>query len=315
MNIRTLVLALAVPALVALPAAPVQGSGSAESASRAVGTIAFVSDRDGGNDHLFTVPAGGGPARQLTEGDSTNRAPQWSPDGRLLVFNSRRAPHVDRPQLYTLNVASERLRRITRGGTEDARASFAADGSRIFFQRGTFTRGFAIMQTRIRGGAVRQLTPRQFDGRPIINAAADAHPRNDTVVFQTNRDADSTFPFTLATLKPGDACAPDQCARPRVAAIPTRLDDSIDGPRWSPDGSRLAFAAGGDLFVLRPTSGALERVTTGDAFDLSPDWSPDGRSLVFQSDRRVRSGGIHVVRLSDGAVRFVAEGRTPVWTG
>jgi TolB protein len=36
---------------------------------------------------------------------------------------------------------------------------------------------------------------------------------------------------------------------------------------------------------LRPTKGALERLTNDAALDARPSWSPDGRSLVFESMR------------------------------
>jgi dipeptidyl aminopeptidase/acylaminoacyl peptidase len=52
-------------------------------------------------------------------------------------------------------------------------------------------------------------------------------------------------------------------------------------PSWSPDGRELAFARGGDVFVVEVSTARLTRVAhlaaaVGDIF-----WSPDGRRLAF----------------------------------
>ena len=63
---------------------------------------------------------------------------------------------------------------------------------------------------------------------------------------------------------------------------------SGSSPRWSPDGSRIAYAAGdGDrsqLYVRHLATGASARVTAlpGDPGALA--WSPDGRRLAFLAD-------------------------------
>ncbi len=49
--------------------------------------IAFYSYRTGNRD-LWLMPAGGGPARQLTEHPGHDSAPRWSPDGRTIAFSS-----------------------------------------------------------------------------------------------------------------------------------------------------------------------------------------------------------------------------------
>jgi Tol biopolymer transport system component len=69
-------------------------------------------------------------------------------------------------------------------------------------------------------------------------------------------------------------------------------------PRWSPDGSRIAFSLGvdgalPDIHVIRPDSGGLENLTRQpDAPDMTldsggdsaPRWSPDGNRIAFNSE-------------------------------
>ena len=76
-----------------------------------------------------------------------------------------------------------------------------------------------------------------------------------------------------------------QTVRVASAADPAKAADVRDGfaPRWSPDGSRLAFLAAEELLPqvwLRESDGSVRRLTQldGGAFHLA--WSPDGTQLV-----------------------------------
>jgi Tol biopolymer transport system component len=51
-------------------------------------------------------------------------------------------------------------------------------------------------------------------------------------------------------------------------------------PRWSPDRRRLAFVAGGELFVA-DADGANVRSLASSVHRSPPSWRPDGQSLVF----------------------------------
>ena len=53
---------------------------------------------DTGWTHLFVVPADGGTARQLTDGDWNHGGVNWSPDGSELYFSSYRSEDWDRPK-------------------------------------------------------------------------------------------------------------------------------------------------------------------------------------------------------------------------
>ena len=63
--------------------------------------------------------------------------------------------------------------------------------------------------------------------------------------------------------------------------------DGVSGqPTWSPDGSKIAFAAwdssgGSDIYVIPAAGGEVLEITTGPGAKTEPDWSPDGRQLVF----------------------------------
>ncbi len=62
-------------------------------------------------------------------------------------------------------------------------------------------------------------------------------------------------------------------------------------PRWSPDGSRIAFMRSDrsdqlyDIFTMGPDGSGLTRVTDFDGYDGNPVWSPDGGVIAFASER------------------------------
>ena len=92
-------------------------------------------------------------------------------------------------------------------------------------------------------------------------------------------------------------------------------------PRFSPDDSKVAFAAekGGavNIYVMDLVNHATRRLTDSLAIDTSPSFSPDGGQIVFNSDRG-GSPQIYVMSASGGAAHRISFGsgryNTPVWS-
>ena len=62
-------------------------------------------------------------------------------------------------------------------------------------------------------------------------------------------------------------------------------------PAPSPDGTSLAFAAQGWIWLLDFESGVAKRLTTAAGVDARPRWSPNGRQLTFIRDIGKRRHG------------------------
>ncbi len=65
------------------------------------------------------------------------------------------------------------------------------------------------------------------------------------------------------------------------------LPTDAERPRWSPDGTRLAFLRDGDLFVVRPDGTDQDRLTTTGDLGSGPEWSPNGDRLVAASSEQL----------------------------
>jgi Tol biopolymer transport system component len=78
----------------------------------------------------------------------------------------------------------------------------------------------------------------------------------------------------------------DMTGRERVIVAEPQ---DYDSPRFSPDGSRLAFAVrsivGGNIWTYDFASGLRTRITTGTEWNAAPEWTPDGKRLLYMSNR------------------------------
>ncbi|WP_197087939.1 cell wall-binding repeat-containing protein [Micromonospora sp. HK10] len=61
----------------------------------------------------------------------------------------------------------------------------------------------------------------------------------------------------------------------------TRIAGDAANPALSPDGSRVAFVRGGQIWVADTSGGGLVQVTSNAVAHDNPDWSPDGTTIAF----------------------------------
>lgn len=106
---------------------------------------------------------------------------------------------------------------------------------------------------------------------------------------------------------------------PAVTQLTSDPADDIQ-PRFSPDGTRIAFAsrrAGNwDIWLVNVDGTGLARVTKTPDDEIAPCWSPDGRELAYSVwSKRLQRWEIHALELAaPGVDRFLAEGLLPDWS-
>lgn len=135
--------------------------------------------------------------------------------------------------------------------------------------------------------------------------APDVSPDGRRVVFTVNR-LGTTF------LEIADV-AGDGSVQGRRDLVPSARFEQAYTPRFSPDGSSVAYSAwtaGGyrDIRVVDVKTGSFRAITRDRALDMQPAWSPDGATLYFTSDR---SGvpNIYAYDLAKGALKQVTNAR------
>jgi dipeptidyl aminopeptidase/acylaminoacyl peptidase len=64
----------------------------------------------------------------------------------------------------------------------------------------------------------------------------------------------------------------------------TSGESSSSAPRWSPDGKKIAFTTGSQVWVMHDDGDNKEQITKISTGASGPVWSPDGKWIAFTSD-------------------------------
>lgn len=88
--------------------------------------------------HLFVVPADGGTPRQITSGEWSAGAGQWTPDGKALVYSAgQRVPDAEyewrQSDVYSVDVATGAIKQLTTRRGPDNSPAVSPDGKLIAY--------------------------------------------------------------------------------------------------------------------------------------------------------------------------------------
>jgi TolB protein len=194
-------------------------------------------------------------ARQkLTNFKGLNGAPAWSPDGNQLALVLSKDGN---PEIYLLDLAENKLKRLTRHFAIDTEPTWMPDGEHLLF---TSDRGGSpqIYKLTVASGAVERIT---FQGN--YNARPSLSPDGRTLVMVHREKA----VFHIATL--------DLKTERMLQLTETPLDES---PTVAPNGAMLIYATKqGDRGILSAVSldaGVRYDLPAKDGDVREPAWSP-----------------------------------------
>ncbi len=208
----------------------------------------------------------------LTDSSSNNQSPQWSRDGRHLLFLSNQFGVAD---LYALPIADDGTKRGAAErltvGLNISTFSLSADDSQL---------AYAVMTTSANVWSEPWTGLHQPPSRPS--------PRQVTFGQQTvegfTLSADGRWLFYDSDL----AGNSDIYKMSISTGVPERLttDPTPEfSPYPSPDGRSVVFHSfrgdSRDIYLLPLDGGALEKLTNTPAQELQPRWSPDGKSIAY----------------------------------
>ncbi len=212
---------------------------------------------------IYILPMAGGEAQVLTHLKNGASAPQWSPDGKRLVALSRTGPSDTVPAARQSDVRhySHILYNFNDTGWFDDKRShiFVIDAST---------------------GAAEQIT----SGDDWNDTDPQWSPDSTRIAFVSDRTGHEY----------DDGHAKNIWVIPAGGGALVRISDHEFGdalPRWSPDGSEIAFTGEAErrlfpkLYLASSTGGAKPRLAADD-LDLIPGalrWGPGPRELSFET--------------------------------
>jgi TolB protein len=246
---------------------------------------------DSGTGNVYLYPRRGGPRLQITQGSFWDYKPTVSPNGQWLAFSrSNEGPSA----IWVMPFPVGDAKPLTSGDGDDRWPTWSHSGNEILFHR-----------LRDVGQSVLLYDPSSNQAREIVPAsehpgAASLDPTGTRAVYSTRTNTNERL--KIVELRTG-----------AHRNFDLDLEDGYEAafPRWSPDGSRIAFALKTDgrweVAVARAAGGPVRVLTRGilNARGIrSPlDWSPDGKQLTFHVSTAPFEANLYLADVQTGALR------------
>jgi Tol biopolymer transport system component len=231
--------------------------------------------------------------------------PNQSAFGTVPGPNEQIAFYSDRDgnqEIYVMNAADgSNQTRLTFSPGNDSDSSWSPDGTKIAFESDRDGNANIYVMNADGSGLTRLTDALADDSNPSWS------PDGTKIAFDSNRDSTEQENFENHEIYVMNAADGSN----QTSLTFSTAWDSL--PRWSPDGTKIAFYSErdryGDIYVMNAADGSNQTRLTNTvarnfildtAWDSFPSWSPDGTKIAFDSNRDGNQE-IYVMNAADGS--------------
>jgi dipeptidyl aminopeptidase/acylaminoacyl peptidase len=270
-------------------------------------SIAFVSE-----GAIWIVPAGGGQPQQLTDGrkgsgdprTATDRAPQWSPDGKWILFETGRSGYSELGVVSKDGLSTSLLTLSTDADEEGA--AWSPDGKYIAYV---------------------ERSPEHFSGRLFVaefDSAAGRFTGEPKAIYTASDDRGGGWSIRPPVWTPDGkslAVVLQDSGWNKIYLLPatggtlraiTTGESEDNDPVFSSDGKHLAFVSNRDkpeeqhIWIASADGSRARQLAYPSAgVDGDPIWSPDGHQVYFIHTSSFEPPSLAVASVEGDAAKFL----------
>ncbi|HXX15857.1 MAG TPA: CehA/McbA family metallohydrolase [Candidatus Eremiobacteraceae bacterium] len=246
-------------------------------------------------------------AQQLTDGPGYDYQPDWSPDGKSVVYVSYQK---DAMELWVLDVASGRSTQLTTGGAVNVEPRWSPDGKKIVWVSTRYHKRFHVFIAEVEAGRLKNATRLTGETRsPLPRYYYSAYDMEINPVW--TRDGKEILFVSNRGHIYGTGGFWRMKAQPGAEAQEIHYEETSwkARPDFSPDGSRMVYSSyigreWQNLWVLPANGGDAFPISYGSWDQSNARWSPDGTKIAYISNftgstaievQQVPSGGIEQI--------------------